>query len=185
MLLHACVIVDLLFPFGRDPSKSIYSYDCWSQPLSSVLELVSAGQRVNICSRSNSDLLQGKKLNTFFVFDWEWSQPLPLDHVLVSVGQRVNIWSRSCSNLLQGNKLHTFFVFDCEWSQPLPLVLVLISEGQRVNIWSCSCSDLIHGNKLNTFVSLVRNQLQGPSLTWDPVLLDGSYQVNDASSWTN
>jgi hypothetical protein len=29
------------------------------------------------------------------------------------------------------------------------------------------------------------NQLQGPNLTWDPLLLDGSYQVNDASSQTN
>jgi hypothetical protein len=39
--------------------------------LSPVLELVSAGQRVNICSRSCSDLLQGNKLNTFFVSDCE------------------------------------------------------------------------------------------------------------------
>jgi hypothetical protein len=32
---------------------------------------------------------------------------------------------------------------------------------------------------------LSSNQLQGPNMTWDPLLLDGSYQVNDASSRTN
>jgi hypothetical protein len=113
-------------------------------------------QRV-IWSHFCSNLLQGNKLNTFFVSDCKWSQPLPLVLVLVSAGQRViNIWSRSCSDLLQGNKLHTFFVFDCEWYQPLPLVLVLVKAGQRVNIWSRSCSDLLQGNKLDTFVSFVR-----------------------------
>jgi hypothetical protein len=83
----------------------------WSQPLPLVLVLVSAGQRVNICSRSCSDLLQGNKLNTFFVSNCQWSQPLPLVLVLVSAGQRVNIYSCSSSDLLQGNKLNTFFVF--------------------------------------------------------------------------
>jgi hypothetical protein len=75
--------------------------DCqWSQLLSLVLVLVSAGQRVNFCSRSCSDLLLGNKLNTFFVSDWEWSQPLSLVLVLVLAGQRVNIWSRSYSYLV-------------------------------------------------------------------------------------
>jgi hypothetical protein len=32
------------------------------------------------------------------------------------------------------------------------------------------------------FLSL--NQLHGPNMTWDPLLLDESYQVNDASSRT-
>jgi hypothetical protein len=149
------------------------------------LVLVSVGQRVNICSHSCSDLLQGNKLNTFFISDCEWSQLLPLVHVLVSAGKRVNIWSRSCSELLQGNKLNNFFVFNCEWSQPLPLVFVLDLVGQMVSIWSRFCSDLLQGNKLNNFFPLSSNQLQGPNPTWDPLLLDGSYQVNDASSRIN
>jgi hypothetical protein len=113
--------------------------------------------------------------------------PYLLFLVLLSAGQRVNIWSHLCSDLLQGNKLNTLFVSDCEWSQLLPLVLVLVLAGQRVNVCSRFCSHPLQGNKLNTFVCLVRinYKVLCPNMTWDPLLLDGSYQVNDASSQTN
>jgi hypothetical protein len=143
-LLQYILPSQLILPIANDPNTYL-----------SFLN-ISVGQRVNMCCRSYSYLLQSNKLNTLFVSDCEWSQPLPLVHVLVSAGKRVNIWSRSSLDLLQGNKLNTYFASNCEWSQPLPLVLVLVSAGQRVNIWSRSYSDLLQGNKLNTFVSLVR-----------------------------
>jgi hypothetical protein len=64
--------------FKVEKLDTFFVSDCeWSQPLPLVHVLVLVGQRVNICSRSCSDLLQGNKLNTFFVSDCEWSQPLP------------------------------------------------------------------------------------------------------------
>jgi hypothetical protein len=108
-LLHAWLIMDWVWSFMYWNLIDEITSNCqWSQLLSLVLVLISAGQRVNICSHSCPYLLQGNKLNTFFISNCEWSQLLPLVLVLVFAGQRVDIWNHSCSDLFQVNKLNTF-----------------------------------------------------------------------------
>jgi hypothetical protein len=68
-LLHAWVMMDWVWSFMY--RIELNRWNCfWLLMISTLISLVlfSAAQRVNIYSRSCSDLLQGNKLNTFLCF---------------------------------------------------------------------------------------------------------------------